>query len=260
MGKSLVSKLLREFVRASGGDPVRVARHAPVAGCIAVEPGAIAWVASPGDSVLKLTTQAATEPTKLRDRGIFSGVAAADGRVFIVEAIGAGGVLHQVSGGTTTRLVAFEGAPRAVMADATHVYIVTPTRILRTTHTKAALETIAEGTGFSHGELEGEFLYVMYDGGGSHVVARVSKNGGALAPIVQNVRDAPIAIDGEDVFFFSESKPDLVMVRPGAGEPRILSEDEAFSSPTAIAVDDASVFVATSARETGAIVRIARPR
>jgi len=52
--------------------------------------------------------------------------------------VGAGGALWRVSGTTPSRVAAFDGAPRAVMVDATHAYIITPTKILRTLTRRAS--------------------------------------------------------------------------------------------------------------------------
>jgi hypothetical protein len=243
----------------SNGGTVRLARHAPVSGAIAVDGDSVTWIASPGDAVLKLPLHGGpTQPTTLRDRGIFSDVATAGGDVFITEAIGAGGALLRVTGATAARLVTFDGAPRAVVADTTHAYVITPTKIFRTPHVKGELETIATGTAFANPQIDEGFVYVVGEVDRTRVVLRVPKAGGPSTTIARDVRDAPIEIEGGEVLFFDATRPQVRGVRASGGEPRIVVDDEILATATAIVADRTTVFVATGARESGLIVAVDR--
>jgi len=241
----------------AGGTAVRIARHAPVAGAIALESDAVTWIGSPGDAVLKASLRGG-QPTTLRDKGIFSDVAAAGGDVFITEAIGAGGALLRVSNGVTSKLTSFDGAPRAVMADATHTYVVTPTKILRTLHAKGELETIATGVGFTYTEIDEGFVYVIGQSAGLTVVARVAKNGGPLTPVALNVRSAPLRVVGGELLFFDALRPRLLSAPAAGGEPHIVYEDEALTAASALDADATTIYVATGANESGVISAIDR--
>jgi hypothetical protein len=52
-----------------GGQPVKLARHAPVAGALALDGDSVTWIASPGDAVLKVSVHGGGQPTTLRDHG-----------------------------------------------------------------------------------------------------------------------------------------------------------------------------------------------
>jgi hypothetical protein len=242
----------------AGGDPVRLARHAPVAGAIATDAESVVWIASPGDAVLKLPRQGGEQPVTLRDRGIFSDVAVADGDVFITEAVGAGGALLRVTGPTAARLTSFDGAPRAVMADATYAYVITPTKVFRTPHARGELETIATGNAFANPQMDESFLYVVTEVDKVRVVARIPKAGGAMTAIARDVRDTPIEVATGEVFFFDPVRPQVRAVRTTGSDPRIVIEDEVLSTATTIVADATTVYVATGSRESGVIVAFDR--
>jgi hypothetical protein len=245
-------------VAKHGGEPMRLARRAPVTGAIAVDGDAVSWIASPGDAVLKLSLREGGQPTTLRDRGIFSDVAGAGGDVFITEAIGAGGALLRVTGPTASRLVSFEGAPRALLADGTHAFVVTPTKIFRTPHLKGELETIATGSAFAYPQVDDAFVYFVTEIEGTRVAARVPKAGGPITTLARDVRDAPIEIEGGDLLFLDAVRPELRSVPKNGGESRVIMEDEAFAGVTAIVADPGAVYVATGSRESGVIVAVDR--
>lgn len=245
-------------IAKSGGEPLRVARHAPVSGALALDGRFITWIASPGDAVLRAPIAGAVQPTTLRDRGIFSDVAGNGGDVFITEAIAAGGALIRVTGATASRLAAFDGPPRAVMADNTHAFIVTPTKLFRTPHERGVLETIGTGTRFAHAGLDEAFVYVVADVEAGRAVVRFPKAGGAMAILARDVRDAPIALEGGEVFFFDATRPQLRAVRASGGESRIVVEDEGLATVSAIEADASTIYVAQGVHESGVIVAIAR--
>lgn len=247
-------------IAKAGGEPLRIARHAPVSGALALEGGFITWIASPGDAVLRAPIAGGVQPTTLRDRGIFSDVAAVGEEVFIAEAIAAGGAILRVTGATASRLAAFDGAPRAVMADKTHAFVVTSTKIVRTPHHRGEVETIASGTRFSHAEIDEAYVYVVAEVEKGRAVVRVPKAGGAVAIIVRDVRDAPIEVEGGEVFFFDAVRPQLRSVPVRGGDSRVVAEDEGFLTVSALEADASNVYVAQGVHETGLIVAVARGR
>lgn len=240
----------------AGGEAVRLARHAPVAGAIALDADSITWIASPGDAVLKIPLHGGGQPTTLRDRGIFSDVATVGGDVLVVEAVGAGGTLWRVTGATPSRIATFDGAPRTLMADATHAYIITPTKILRTPYPKGEIETIATGTSFGSAEMDDAFIYVVAAVDKSRAVARLAKTGGPMTTLVSGVRDGPIEVFGDEILYFDATRHALRAVPKTGGPSRLVVEDETLSGATAIEADGPTVYVAVGSRETGAIVAV----
>lgn len=245
-------------VAAAGGTPLRIARHAPVAGAIALAGSFITWIASPGDAVLRAPVASGVQPTTLRERGIFSDVAAIGNDIFITEAIGAGGALLHVVGATSTRLAAFDGPPRAVLVDKTHVYVVTPSKIVRTLHARGELEAVASGTRFTHCEIDEAFVYVVTDVDKGRGVVRFPKTGGPAAVVARDVRDAPIDIEGGDLLYFDAARAQLRSVAVAGGESRVIAEDEGLATVSALEADATTIYIAEGVHETGAIVAIPR--
>jgi hypothetical protein len=245
-------------VPAAGGEPLRIARHAPVAGAIALTGGSITWIASPGDAVLRAPVGGGVQPTTVRDRGIFSDVAAFGDDVFITEAIGAGGALLRVNGATSARLAAFDAPPRAVLADATHVYVATPTKVVRTPHARGELEPVGTGARFTHTEIDEGFVYVVADIDKGRGVVRFPKAGGAAAVVARDVRDAPIEIEGGELLYFDATRAQLRSVPVAGGASRAIIEDETLATVSAIEADATTIYVAVGVHETGAIVAIRR--
>lgn len=238
----------------AGGDAIRLARHSPVAGAIALDAESIVWIASPGDSVLKLPRKGGTQPMTLRDRGIFSDVALANGDAFITEALGSGGALVRVTGPTAARIASLDGPPRAVMADATHVYVLTPTALYRTLQERGELETLATGVGFAHPQMDDEFVFVVCEVGKARVIGRIPKKGGSLTAIASDVRDVPFEVAGGEVLYLDAVRPQVRAVGSKGGDERVVLEDDALSAATSLVADDKTVYVATGSRESGAIV------
>jgi hypothetical protein len=245
-------------IAKSGGEPLRIARHAPISGALAFDGAFVTWVASPGDAVLRAPVAGGVQPTTLRDRGIFSDVAAIDDDVFITEAVGAGGAVIRVTGATASRLAAIEAPPRTVMVDKTDAFIVTPTKIFRTPHQRGELDLIGTGTHFSFADLDDAFVYVVADVDKSRAVVRFPKAGGPMAVVARDVRDAPIKVEAGELLFFHAAKPQVRGVRVNGGEPRVIADDEGFATVSAIEADAATIYVATGARESGLIVAIPR--
>jgi hypothetical protein len=247
-------------IAKTGGAAQRIARHAPVSGALALEGSSIAWIASPGDAVLRAPIFGGVQPTTLRDRGIFSDVAAVGDDVFITEAIGGGGALIRVTGATASRLAAFDGPPRAVMADKTHAFIVTPSKILRTPHQRGELETVGVGTRFSHAEMDDAYVYAVAELDKGRGVVRFPKAGGPMAVVARDVRDAPIEVEGDELLFFDGMRPQLRSVRVSGGESRVIAEDEGLGTVSAIEADASTVYVAQGIHESGVIVAIRRAK
>lgn len=246
----------------TGGEPKRLARRSPISHTFAIDNEEISWVASPGDAVLKASLHTGVFPTTIRDRGIFADVAATRGDIFVNEVIGAGGALTRITGPTAARLAAFDGPPRGLVVDASHAFIVTPTKIFRTPHVKGELETIATGADFEWPTLSGDRLYVVGEGDGfkRRAIFSIPKTGGTPTPIARDVRDAPIAIEGGELLYFDSARPQLraLVLSDPKGTPRIVAEDDALATATAIALDGATAFVGTGSKDAGAIVTIAR--
>jgi hypothetical protein len=247
-------------VAKTGGQPLRIARHAPVSGALALDGTSITWIASPGDAVLRAPITGGVQPTTLRDRGIFASVATVGDDTFITEAIGAGGALIRVTGATASRLAAFDGPPRAVLADETHAFVVTPTTIYKTPHQRGELEPVATGSRFNHAVSDETFLYVLAEIDKARAVVRFPKAGGPMTVIARDVRDAPIDVEGSEVFFFDAVKPQVRRVPASGGESRVVVEDEGLAVVSAIDVDATTIYVAQGSHESGAIVGIPRPK
>jgi len=249
-------------VAKTGGEPKRLARRSPISRSFAIDNEEISWVASPGDAVLKASLNTGAFPATVRDRGIFADIAASRGDVFTNEVIGAGGALIRITGATAARLAAFDGAPRGLVVDNTHAFVVTPTKIFKTPRLKGELETIATGSNLEWPALTNDRLYYVGEGDSfrRRVVYAVAKNGGAPAIVARDVRDAPIAVDGNELYWFDGSRPQLralTLDDPNA-TPRVIAEDDVLATPSAIAVDPTTVFAGTGSKEQGVIVAIAR--
>jgi hypothetical protein len=249
---------LYALAKTGAGEPARFTRRTAMPGAMAIDAGALVWVASPGDVVLRLPLDGAGgAPTTLRDRGIFTDVAADGGDVFVLEAGGAGGVLTRITGTTTARLASFEGAPRHVVVDDAHAFVVTASKVLRAPRQRGELETVATGAGFAAAAMDEKFVYVTSRHGASRGITRVPKAGGAASQLLDSgVRDAPVATHGGELLFFDDARPALRARRLSDGVTRTLSEHALFERPIAIAVDDDGVFVATGDGAAAAVVTV----
>ncbi len=168
-------------IAKEGGPIQRIARRAPVAGGLAIDGDAIAWVATPGDVVLRVSISAALAaagappdagadgggdasaphapspflvPTVVREHGLFADVAAQGGEMYVAEAQGGGGAITRADArSSTTRVASLDAAPRSLALDATHVYVATAQRLLRAPRTRP--EVGAEGAADSAKRREG---------------------------------------------------------------------------------------------------------
>lgn len=238
-------------VPKSGGEPVRLARRAPMPGALAIDAGVVVWIGSPGDVVLRLPLDGASTPTTIRDRGIFTDVAAHGGDVLFVEAIDGHGALTRITGPTTARLATLDAMPRALAIDEEDAFVVTPTRVLRAPRQRGEVQTLATEPGFGTIALDRENVYVTAKRGSTRALVRIPKHGGAAVDVVASgVRDAPIAVRDGEVFFFDEARP---VVRTPS---RLVSEHVSLEHPTALAADDDGLFVAAGDDEDARILSI----
>jgi hypothetical protein len=244
--------------KAGATEPARVARHAPVTNALVADATWLTWIASPGDSVLRMHHGATGEPTTIREREIFTGVAADGADVFLIGAASGGGALTRITGPTAARLATFDSVPRSVMVDASNVFVVTSKSVLRTPRQRGEVTTLATGTAFGAATSDQSCVYVTTQHGSSRAILRVPKYGGAMTSLsgIDGVRDAPIAVHAGEVFFFDEARPALRAHAIDSGKTRVVSEDPVFERVNAIALDDDGVWVATGEASSGAVVRV----
>lgn len=236
----------------------RFAWHAPVRGALVADATSLTWIAAPGDTVLRMPLDGSTTPTTIREREIFTDVAAEGGDVFLVGAASGGGALTRITGPTAARLASFDAVPRSVMVDAVNVFVVTPKSVLRTPRRRGEVTTLATGTSLGASASDDSCIYVTAKHGTSRVIMRVPKYGGAMTAMsaIDGVRDAPIAVQKGEVFFFDESRPALRAHAIDTGTTRVVSDDPVFERVNAMAVDDEAAWVATGEASSGAIVRV----
>jgi hypothetical protein len=249
-------------VPKSGGESTKLARRSPMPAGLAVDRGMIAWIASPGDVVLRTSLSGdASAPTAIREHGLFTGIAIAGGDVFVVEAEGSSSIVTRTSGSATSKIASFEGSPRGLTLDDAQVYVATSTRLVATPRGRGEPATLATGSGFAHpatGPAE-RFVYATIpmssSTGHARSIVRVPKTGGPLEVVATEARDAPIAVRRGSVYWFDAIRP-AVLAASEPGPPRTIAEDDALAQPAAIAVDDNGVFVATGFAEEGRILQI----
>jgi hypothetical protein len=244
--------------KVGAAEPTRVARRAPVASALVADASSLTWIASPGDTVLCMPLEGASTPTTLREREIFTGVAAEGGDVFLVGAAPGGGALTRITGATAARLASFDVVPRAVMVDAVNVFVVTPKTVVRTPRSRGGVITLASGAGLGGSASDDACIYVTTRRGSSRAILRVPKYGGAMTAMsgIDGVRDAPIAVRKGEVFFFDESRPVLRAHAIDAGTTRTVSDDPAFERVNAMSIDDDGAWIATGEASSGAIVHV----
>lgn len=242
------------WMPAAGGERVRVAHRAPMSNGLVLDGAGLAWIAAPGDTVMRVGTIDARSPQTLRDRGVFVGIAASDGEVFFVEALGQGGALTRASSAGTARVVVFEASPRGVAVDKDYAFVTTARTILRVD--RAGRSTIlANGSRFGAPVLDGDYLYAtaaMPDE--TTVLVRLKKAGGPVEVVERNARDAPIAAHKGKVYFFDVARPALRRIRSDRSGSDVLVTDHVLARANAMAVDDRAIWVATGDGEEAVIV------
>ena len=243
--------------------PTRIARRGPMPGALSIDvrEAALAWIASPGDTILRVPATGGT-PTTIRDRGIFTSVAAESGDVFFTEVHGDGGALTRVTGTTAARLATFEGTPHGVVVDGDNVYVATSSRLVATTRTRGDVSELARGVGFESPQVDETWVYAtaVDPKSRARLLVRAKKTGGTVETVATGVRDAPIALRGGIVYWFAADRPALLSRPVDAGQPAsptVVSEDAMLEHVTALAIDDDGVYVATGTGESARIVVIA---
>lgn len=240
-----------------GGEPTRLARRAPMPGALAIDTdwSTLAWIGSPGDIVLRISTKGGP-PSTVRDRGIFTDVAVSGGDVFFTEARAEGGVVTRVTGNTVAQLATVEGSPRGIAVDAQHVYVATSSRLAMTARTRGEVTELATGSAFANPLLDETWLYATAVDPNSRqrAIVRVKKTGGSFETVTGSIREAPIALHAGTLYWFDADRPALVSSSTTGLLPRTVSEDPLLAQPSAIAVDDDGIFVATGYGEGARIV------
>ena len=250
----------------ASNEPVRIARRAPIASALALDSheAALAWIGTPGDVVLRVPVRGGA-PTTVRDRAIFTDVAASGGDVFVTEARGSGGSLTRVTKSTAAQLATFEGTPRGIVVDADNVYVETSSRLLSSPRTRGELSELARGSAFASPHIDDGWLYATttHPTERRRIIVRVRKTGGALETVATNVRDASIAAHHGVLYWFDADRPALLSSPIGADTPgrphpapRVVSEDPILDRVNALVVDDDGAFVATGHGEAARILVI----
>ncbi len=236
-----------------GGEPVRIGHRAPVANGIASDRDVIVWIGSPGDTVLRMPVAGGT-PMVVRDHGIFSNLGGGSD-LWLTEAHGSGGTLVAVGGAATTG-ASFDSAPRGLTVDDDRVIVATQTKLLAIAKRHGEPETLASGDAFASPISAPDAVYVTVASERGRALVRVPRAGGAQEVIATAVRDAPIALHRDTLYWFDAEHPTLLARSIGAGvDPtaRVVSEDESYERAVAIAIDDDGIFVATGTSDDGLV-------
>lgn len=246
------------LAKQDGAQPERFAQHAAVSGALVADEKALTWIATPGDAVLRAPLDASTPPITIREREIFTGVAAQGGDVFLAGAEAGKGALTRITGSTAARLATLDAVPRALFVDATNAFVVMPASIVRTPRQRGPVTTLALGEGFSRAATDDACVYVTVRRASSRTIMRVPKYGGAtiVTSSIDGVRDAPIAVRRGEIFYFDAERPALRALAIDTNASRIVSEDPIFDRVNALAVDDEGAWVATGEASSGAVVQV----
>lgn len=227
-----------------GGEPFVVGRRAPLD--IALTPLDVVWIGSPGDVVLA-APRSGGSPRVLRDRGIFPAIAARGSDVFVLEASGAGGSLLRITGATAGHLADLDAAPRDLVVDDDHAYVLTAATVLQIPVPRGNPVLLTRGRDFAHAAMDGGYVYATADRGATaRTLVRIAKKGGAVTVLEHAVRDAPIAIHGPDVYFFDADQPMLRRVPRAGGASTIVARLEPLARVTALAIDASRIYVASA--------------
>lgn len=253
----------------SSTDHTRIARRAPMPGALSYDEVSqtLAWIANPGDTVLRMsTTNAHGAASTVRDRGLFTDVAVAtNGDVFITEAQDGSAVVTRVTGNTAARVATLDGLPRGVVVDAAHVYVATTTRLVQTSRVRGEVIELAKGSSFSNPQLDGSDVLATTTPEGQaathrRIILRVRKKTGlsgtaqtVIDTIASNVRDAPMTVYKGTAYWFDADRPALLsraLNEPASAASVTVSEDPIFDRPNALAVDDDGIYIATGYGES----------
>jgi hypothetical protein len=251
--------------RASEPEPTTIARRAPMNGALSRDPNdaTLAWVAAPGDVVLRASTKGGAT-TAIREGGVFADVVAAGGDVFVTEVVGTGGVLTRVTGAAAARLGAFDGTPRGMVVDRGRVYVATSSRLLSIPRARGEATELAAQGGFASPQVDDGWVYAttIAPGARTRSLVRVAKGGGAPETLATGLRDAPIALAGGVVYWFDADRPMLLALDvgpPAHAAARVVSVDPLFDHVSALAADEAGVFAAVGRGDDACVVVVALP-
>lgn len=234
------------LAKRGGGEPVRIARRAPVRGALTVDRAQIVWIASPGDLVLRVPTSGGATTT-LRDRGLFTDVAADGADVVFTEAASGGGGVLRVTGATAARIATLDASPRGVALGDADAFVVAGDKLLRVPRARGAVSVLAEAPSMASPVAAGDRVYVVAAGeGGEHVVLGVPRTGGRAAKVAARVHvRSPLAVHEGILYVIDGDRARLRAVTLATGADRVIAEHEALASAVALAADDDGVVVAT---------------
>lgn len=242
-------------VAKAGGEPVRLARRAPIRGALARDRDKLAWIGSPGDVVLQVSV-AGGPTTTLRDRGLFRDLAAGGGDVLFTEAEGAGGGLMRVTGPTAARVATLEAAPHGVALGAEDAFVVAGDKLLRAPRARGPVTSLLTASGVASPIVHGDrVLVVTTTADGEHVVTAVAAAGGTSSIVARHVRaGSPLAAHAGTLYLVDDERSRLRAVDLATGADRPFAEHDAFASAAALAADAEGVFAATD--EAGVVLAV----
>ncbi len=242
-----------------GGPVTTIGKGAPWG--IALTRRSVVWIGAPGNVVLErrpppYPAGAATEEPALvlRTGGVFAAVAADDDDVFVSEITGDDERIVRIHDGRSTPLAWFKRDARAIAIDGRYVYVQTDDAIHRVPRSGGKQELVAKGFHLSRLVLDDGFVYTTAEIGPTRALARAPKSGGKLEIVEPGVRDAPIALFGNEAFYVDLSQPMLRRVDKAGGPSLIVARAPALSRLNALLVDSAGMFVGTAADDGGGIL------
>jgi hypothetical protein len=224
----------------TGGDRVAIGVPAPAG--IAFGAGSVVWIGEPGNLVLR-APRAGGPSEVIRDRGTFTAVAADGADVYVAEATGETGVLTRITGPTATRVALFDTPPRAIVMDETHVYVQTVGQVLRVSRATNEIRAVLVGTAFSRLALDRDAIYTTDEVGPSRAIVRAPKTGGSTTVLEHALRDAPIAVYRDEVYYFEQDQPTLRRTSTRGGASTIVARSNDLAHVTALAIDPSGIFV-----------------
>ncbi|MDB4935511.1 MAG: hypothetical protein JWP87_2483 [Labilithrix sp.] len=223
-----------------GGPPVAIGVPAPRD--IALGPGSIVWIGAPGNVVVRAARTGGPGEV-IRDRGDFTAIAAEGADVYVAELTGKAGTLTRITGPTATQVAVFDSPPRAIVMDATDVFVQTSRTIVRVTRATGDVAVVLAGAALSRLALDAEAVYTTDVRGPSRALVRVPRAGGYGAVIERAVRDAPIAVLGGEAFYLKDDLPMLRRVSARGGASTIVASAPELERVSAMVIDESGIFV-----------------
>jgi hypothetical protein len=244
-------------VPASGGAATLLARPAPLD--LVVDGAAVTWVARAGNAILRVA-RSGGEVAVAGEPGSFTSLAAHGGELFAAEKVATGGAVALVRKTSVTRIATVSSAPRGLEVDATHVYVLTERGLERAPRTGGEPQPLAAVRDPSDVKLDAEHVYFTAESQRGRALLRVPKAGGSVVELLPSIRDAPIAIYRDSLYYFDPRQPELLRVMlsaQGASPPMVVARNDAFGEVTALAVDDRQIYVGTA---QAGLMAVTRPR